>query len=122
MDLKGWSREQGHHPRYGVERGFYNLSQGGSADRALLIMVRHIARQGEQARAITDQVMEVGTTTKVTAVLLRHLDEHQDQTRDHAEALQKEAIATRVELRELRGRQAIMERRSIEVDQRVKEI
>lgn len=64
---------------------------------ALPIMVRRIARQGEQARATTNQFLELGATTEVIAVHLHRLDEDHDQTRDHTEDLQKEVTATRAE-------------------------
>lgn len=114
MDLKIWSREQGQRPPYGIQRGSYNLSKGGSADKDYLpIMVRRITHQGDQARATTDQVMEVGATIEVTAVCLRRLYEDHHQTRDHAEGLQKEVTVTRAEMREFWRCQAIMERRVI---------
>ena len=44
VDLRRWSQEKGQHSPYGMERDFYNLSQGGSVDRALPIIVHHVAR------------------------------------------------------------------------------
>lgn len=70
-----------------MERGFYNHDRGGSVDKALPVMVRRITRQGEQARASANQIMEVGATTEVTAVSVHHLDEDHDRTQDHTEAL-----------------------------------
>lgn len=87
---------------------------------ALPLMVRRIARQGEQARATTDQVMEVGATTEVTTVCLYRLDEDHDWTRYQTKALQKKVTATRAELREFWERRAIMERCIIEAKHRVK--
>ena len=49
-------------------------------------MIGCIARQGEQARATTNQIMEVGATTEVNTIRLRRLDEDHDQTRNHTES------------------------------------
>ena len=116
MDLKQWSREQGQRPPYGMARSFYNLRNGGSADRALPVMVRRIANQGEQARANANQLLDIGATAAVTSVRLRRLDEEHDQTMEHTFSLQKDITATRAEVREFREQQAAMERRIIEVE------
>ncbi|KAL7610638.1 hypothetical protein Lser_V15G13684 [Lactuca serriola] len=50
-NLGRWSQEQGQTILYNGDRSFYNLSEGGSADRVLPILVRKVARNDEQGRA-----------------------------------------------------------------------
>ena len=97
-----------------MERGFYNLDIGGSADRAPPFIVHRIAHYGEQARASVNHIKEVGATTKVTAIRLRRMDKDHDQTRNHIEALPEEVTAARAEVREFSERQVALERHMIE--------
>lgn len=55
-DLQRWSRQQGQHSPYGMERGFYDLSHRGPADRALPIMITQIMLLGERARESSSQM------------------------------------------------------------------
>nr|KAJ0215360.1 hypothetical protein LSAT_V11C300147180 [Lactuca sativa] len=87
MDLKQWSREQGQHPPYGMARSFYNLRIRGLADKALPVMVRRIANQGEQAKANASQLLDIVATVAVTAVRLRRLDEEHNRTIEHTFSL-----------------------------------
>ena len=77
VDLKQWSREQGQRPPYDMKRGFYNLNNGGSADRAFPIMVRRIANKGAQARANASQLLDIRATAPVIGVRLCNSPEFQ---------------------------------------------
>ena len=77
-----WSREQGQRPPYGMERSFYDLSRGGSADQALLLIVHRVTRHEEQTRVNTRHLMEVGATSHVNSVRICLLDDDHDRTRD----------------------------------------
>ena len=48
--LHHWSRQQRQRPPCGIEKGFFDLFEGGSADRALPIIAHRIARQTYHAR------------------------------------------------------------------------
>ncbi|KAL7610703.1 serine/threonine-protein phosphatase 4 regulatory subunit 2-like [Lactuca sativa] len=115
-NLRFWSQEQGQPHPYGNEKGFYNLDRGGSADRALPVIIHHIARHDQRIRASTNQIMEVGATAEVTTARFRCLDQDHDQTRNRTEVLQQEAAIARSEVREYRKRQAAIERRMIEME------
>lgn len=79
-DLHRWIREQGQLPPYGMSWEFYDLHNRGSIDRDLTVMIHCIACLDEQARASTNQILDVGATAKVTSAWFRHLDEDHDQT------------------------------------------
>ncbi|XP_023744973.1 uncharacterized protein LOC111893139 [Lactuca sativa] len=82
-----WSREQGQRAPYGMQRGFYDLGRGGSAERALPVIVHRVTRHEEQTRVNTRHVMEVGATSQVNSVRIRRLDDEHDQTLDRIELL-----------------------------------
>ena len=104
-----------------MERGFYNLNGGGSADTDLPVVVCRIPCRGEKAREFINHIMEVSATIEVTTVHLRHPDEDHDWTLDHTKVLWEEVTATRAEVKEIREHQAILERRVIEAELQVVE-
>ena len=79
--LNCWSDEQGQHLPYNGEQIFYNVSEGGSADRVLPIMVRRIARNGEQGRAAIDRVIEIDPNSGDNTVRIIHLEETMERNR-----------------------------------------
>lgn len=81
-----------------MSRVFYNLRNGESADRALPVMIHHIACLNDQARASTGHIMDVGATVEVTGAQLRHLDGYHDRTNDHVDALQEEVTTARADI------------------------
>ena len=99
-----------------MTQGFYDLRNGGSADRAPTVMVRRIANQGEQTRINANKILDVGATAQITAVRLCRLDEEHDRTIKHTFSLQKDITTARAEVREFRKNQAAMERRVIEAE------
>ena len=102
-----------------MEQGFYDLRNGGSADRALPVMVRCIANPGEKAKVNANQIMDVDATAQITVVRLHRLNEEHDQTIKHTFSLQKDITDARVEVREFRNNQAPMERRVIKAERQV---
>ena len=74
-DLHRWIHEHGQHSPYGMCREFYNLYK---ADRALLIIIRHISFLDENAKASSSQILDVGATAEVTTAQFRRLDEDHD--------------------------------------------
>ena len=81
------------------------------------MFIRRVARNDEQERAAIHRVVEVDATMVLNMVRLRHLSEDQELTRTHTDALQRELAANRSEVRELRQRQATLERRVLETEQ-----
>ncbi|CAI9260222.1 unnamed protein product [Lactuca saligna] len=79
--LNRWSEEQGQPLPYFGDRSFHNVSNGGSADRALPVIIRRIARNVEQGRAAIDQVMEIEANSGVNTVRIRCLEEDMERTR-----------------------------------------
>ena len=89
-NLNRWSDEQGQPLPYFRDRTFYNVSEGGSADRALPVMVCRIARNVEQGRATIDRVMEVDANSGVNTVRIRHLEEALKGTRGTNDTLRQQ--------------------------------
>ena len=114
-DLNRWSDEQGHPLPYFGDRTFYNVSDGGSADRALPVIIRRIARNVEQGRAAIDRVMEIDANSGVNTVRIRRLEEDMERTRRTNETLQQQLAASRAEVLELRARQRAQDRHLQEV-------
>ena len=88
-NLNRWSDEQGQPLPYFGDRSFYNVSEGGSADRALPVIIRRIARNVEQGRAAIDRVMEIDANSGVNTVRIRRLEEDMERTRRTNETLQQ---------------------------------
>ena len=118
-NLNRWSDEQGQPLPYFGDRTFYNVSDGGSADRALPVIIRRIARNVEQGRAAIDRVMEIDANSGVNTVRIRRLEEDMERTRRTNETLQQQLAASRAEVLELRSRQRAQERHLQEVFRQV---
>ena len=58
-----WSRQQGVRPLFGMCQEFYNVSGGGSADRALPVLVGKIATQTYQLDMQAARIREVNAAT-----------------------------------------------------------
>lgn len=61
IDLWRWSRHQGQRPPFGMSREFFDLRDGGPADRALPVMVRRLRDTGDLAQGTADQVRQLWT-------------------------------------------------------------
>ena len=94
-----------------MARGFYNVSEGGTADRALPVIVNRIARQFDQSRMSINRILEVNAAAQANTADILRLDEMQDDTQHHTEALQRQLNAAESEIRGLREHQAAQERR-----------
>ncbi|KAI3492743.1 hypothetical protein L1887_42595 [Cichorium endivia] len=75
---------------YGMSHDYFVLSEGGSADRALPVMIGRISRQEERIRATSSQVMDVGATAEVTVARLRRLYEAHDHTSGRVDSLEED--------------------------------
>ena len=121
-NLNRWSDEQGQPLPYFGDRSFYNVSEGGSADRALPVIIRRIARNVEQGRAAIDRVMEIDANSGVNTVRIRRLEEDMERTRRTNETLQQQLAASRAEVMELRARQRAQEQHLQEVFRQVSDL
>jgi len=121
-NLNRWSDEQGQPLPYFGDRTFYNVSDGGSADRALPVIIRRIARNVEQGRAAIDRVMEIDANSGVNTVRIRRLEEDMERTRRTNETLQQQLAASRAEILELRARQRAQDRHLQEVFRQVSDL
>ena len=115
-DLITWSHEQGQPIPYNGDRNFYNLTEGGSADRVLPIMVRRISQNSIMAQATINQVLEVDANSGVNTVHIRQLESAHERTLVRNANLQRELAETRAEVRELRAQQARMDRRIRDIE------
>ena len=122
ISLHRWSEEQGQPLPYNGDRSFYNISEGGSADRVLPIMIRRIARNVEQGQAAIGRVVEVDANSNLNTVRIRQLEEAMDRTRRTNEALQHQLAASRAEVRELRARQRTHDRHLQEVMRQLEDL
>ena len=87
--LETWSQEQGQTIPYNGDRSFYNVSEGGSADRVLPIMVHRVARNEIQGRTTLNRISEVDANSGVNTVRIRRLeDAHERAVRDDESLLQ----------------------------------
>ena len=100
-------------------RSFYNLSEGGSANRVLPILVRRVAHNEEQGRTDIHRIMEVDANEEVNTVRIIHLEDVRESSRRDNEALQQELAATRAEVIELRVRQRVYERHLIDMERQL---
>jgi len=121
-DLNRWSDEQGQPLPYFGDRSFYNVSEGGSADRALPVIIRRIARNVEQGRAAIDRVMEIDANSGVNTVRIRRLEEDIERTRRTNKTQQQQLAASRAEVLELRARQRAQDRHLQEVFRQVSDL
>ena len=87
-NLNRWSDEQGQPLPYFGDRSFYNVSEGGSAERALPVIICRIARNVEQGRAAIDRVIEFDAISGVNTVRIRRLEEDIERTRRTNKTLQ----------------------------------
>ena len=58
-DIWRWSRHQGMRPPFGMDRGFFDLSHGGPADRALPVRVRQTRDIDNQDHLTANQMDEM---------------------------------------------------------------
>ena len=107
-----------------LQRGtsFYNISESGSADRALPIMVSIIARNVEQGGAAVGRVVEIDANIGVHPVRICHLEEVMERTRSTNETLQQQLAVSQAEVIELRFRQRAHERHLQEVVRQMEDL
>ena len=71
------------------DRSFYDLSNGGSADRILPILVRRVARNEIQGRTALHQITEVVADARMhTLRTIRLEDARERSERNHEDLLQ----------------------------------
>ena len=112
--LHHWSQQQSLRPPYGMCRDFYDVRGGGSADRALPVMVGKLANQCYQSGVQANRIREINVEVQVHTSDIRRLDGIQDHAQLQSEAFQAQMIAALAELRE---QQAAFDRRLMESKQ-----
>lgn len=108
-ELQSWSHQQGQCYPFGMNRDIYNISNEGSAERALCIIVHRIARQTDQVTISVKRILEANTATQDNTTNLHRLDEDHGQTRNHAVELQREMTTAQAVIRALREHQETLE-------------
>ena len=116
--IERWSRQQRQRSPYGDQRGYYDLSHGGPADRALPVMTQHITNLGNQSREMADQIRNLSAITAATDARTRDLE------RDFypLDRLIEDLTAARAEVREYQVRHAALEERVIAAERRIAEL
>ena len=112
--LHHWSQQQNLRPPYDMCRDFYDVRGGGSADRALPVMVGKLANQSYQSGVQVSRLRDVNVEVQVHTSDIRRLDGIQDHAQLQTEAFQAQMIAALAELRE---QQAAFDRRLMESKQ-----
>jgi len=112
--LHHWSQQQNLRPPYGMCRDFYDVRGGGSADRALPVMVGKLANQSYQSGVQASRLRDINVEVQVHTSDIRRLDKMQDNAQFQTEAFQAQMIAALAELRE---QQAAFDRRLMESKQ-----
>ncbi|CAI9281787.1 unnamed protein product [Lactuca saligna] len=90
-----------------MAREYYNLTDGGTADKGHPI----INRQTDQARILINRILEVNATAQVNIADILRLDEMQEDTDQHTITLQRQVDAAQEEIRQLREYQVAQEKR-----------
>lgn len=108
--LNHWSQQEGLRPPYGMARGYYELYRGDSANKALPVIVKRIARQTDQAQISINRIIEVNAIAQTNTADILHLDELQDDTQNHTKALQRQMNDAQAEIKALREYHATQER------------
>ena len=93
---------------------FYDVRGGGSADRALPVMVGKLANQSYQSGVQASQIREVNVEVQVHTSDIRRLDRLQDDTQLCADAFQAQMNPS---LSGMREQQAAFDRRLMEAKQ-----
>ena len=87
--LETWSQGQDHPMPFNGDRSFYDLSNGGSTDRILPILVRRVARNEIQGGTALHQITEVVTNARMHTLRTIHLEDARERSeRDHETLLQ----------------------------------
>ena len=112
--LHHWSQQQSLRPPYGMCRDFYDVRGGGSADRALPVMVGKLANQCYQSGVQANRIREINVDVQIHTADINRLELMQNDIHIRAEAFQAQANAAFAELRE---QQAAFDRRLMESKQ-----
>lgn len=119
--LNQWSREQGLRPPYGMCRDFFDVNEGGAANRALPVTIGRIDRQEGQIRATTSQILDVGAATEVATARVRRIDEAHHRTSERVDSLEEDGRTTMGMFREAFVRISESEQRIRDIEQRAEE-
>ena len=92
------------------DRSFYDLSNGGSADRILPILVRRVDRNEIQSRTTLHQITEVVTNVRMHTLRTIRLEDARERFESNHETLLQALAESRAEVIELRVRQMVCER------------
>ena len=109
--INHWSRLDGQRLPYGMARGFYDDSKGGTTDKALPVIVHRIACQADQARISINQVLQVNVAAENNVADILRLNELRDDTQHHTEALQRKVDVAQSVITELKEQQAAQDKR-----------
>ncbi|KAL7608978.1 hypothetical protein Lser_V15G12684 [Lactuca serriola] len=107
--LETWSEGKDPPMPFNGDRSFYDLSNGGSADRSMPILIRRVAQNKIQGRTVVQYIAEVDTNGGMHMLRTSCLEHARERSeRDHETLLQ--ALAeSRAEVMELRVRQRVYE-------------
>ncbi|KAL7598013.1 hypothetical protein Lser_V15G24330 [Lactuca serriola] len=120
--LETWSQGQDQPMTFNGDRSFYDLSNGGSADRIMPILIRRVARNEIQDRTALQRITKVDTNGGMHMLRTSRREHARERSeRDHETLLQ--ALAeSRAEVMELRVRQRVYERHLLDVERQLAEL
>ncbi|KAL7595484.1 hypothetical protein Lser_V15G29681 [Lactuca serriola] len=87
--LETWNQGQDKPMPFNGDRSFYDLSNGGSADRSMPILIQRVARNEIQGRTALQRIAEVDTNGGMHMLRISRLEHaHERSERDHETLLQ----------------------------------
>ena len=114
-----WSQEQDQHMPKNGDKIFYDLSEGGLADKILPILVLRVSQNEIQGRTTLNRILEVGANARIHTICTIRLEDAHERSMRENEALQQELAATRAEVIELRVHHRVYERHLLEMERQV---
>ena len=104
------------------DRSFYDLSNGGSADRILPILVRRVARNEIQGRTALHQITEVVAYARMHTLHTIHLEDAHERSERNHETLLQALTESRAEVIGFRVRQMGCERHLLDMERQLVEL
>ena len=98
------------------DRSFYDLSNGGSTDRILPILVRRVARNEIQGRTALHRITEVVADARIHTLRTIRLEDARQRSKRNHETLLQALAESRAEVIELRVRQRVYEIHLLDVE------
>ncbi|KAL7589059.1 hypothetical protein Lser_V15G40392 [Lactuca serriola] len=120
--LETWSQGQDQPMPFTGDRSFYDLSNGGSADRIMPILIRRVARNEIQDMTALQRIAKVDTNGGMHMLHTSRLEHARERSKRDHETLLQALAESRAEVMELRVRQRVYERHLLDVERQLAEL